>query len=128
MWLHCIVALILVEWRCLFLIRFAISEKCELWIFVSHIGMVLNKGRTHGKMECWGPIAPFLQTQTTLISFKPRIKLEPSHTSHQLHCTELLEDMEDSMSMRDLGSRFLSQTLMEISLCLLATGSRPTIR
>ncbi|KAJ0040817.1 hypothetical protein Pint_28125 [Pistacia integerrima] len=71
-----------------------------LILYRSDKRMVLNKGRTHGKMEYWEPIVPSPQTQTTPISFKPRIRLEPTRISLQLLCTELLEDMEDSMSIR----------------------------
>lgn len=94
-------------------------EKLSLFkktLLTSRTGMELNKGRIPGKMEFLGPIAPFLQTPTTLTNFKPRIRLGPSFTSHQLWCTELLEDMEESISIRDLESRSLTQSRMEISL------------
>lgn len=90
--------------------------------------MVLNKGRTHGKMEYWVPIALSLQTRTTLTSFKPRTRQGPTHISPQLYCTKLLEGLEDSMYMRDLRYQSLFRILTEISLYLLVIGTRPTIR
>jgi len=90
--------------------------------------MASNKGKTHGKMGCWELTALFLQTQITHTSFRPRIRLEPSHTFHQLHCIKQLEGLEDSMSTTDLSSQFLIRTLMEISLYSLVIGTRPTTR
>ncbi|CAL5426585.1 unnamed protein product [Camellia sinensis] len=47
-------------------------------------GMELRRGRISGKMECWALIALSLRTQASLTSTKPEIRLEPSHTFHQL--------------------------------------------
>jgi len=79
-------------------------------------------------MGSWEPTALFLQTQITHTSFRPRIRLEPTHTFHQLHCIKQLEGLEDSMSTIDLSSQFLIPTLMEISLYSLVIGTRPTTR
>lgn len=57
-----------------------IEKACGL---VEMLGMELNKGRTHGKMEYWVPIAQSPQNQTTHTSFKQRIRLEPSPTFRQ---------------------------------------------
>lgn len=90
--------------------------------------MELNRGRTHGKMEYWGPIVLSPQTQTTPTNSKLRIRLGLSHISHQPFSIKLLEGLEQSMSMKDLGSQSHFQTLLEISLYLLVIGTRPAIR
>ena len=90
--------------------------------------MALNKGKIHGKMGYWEPTVPFLQTQITLTSFRPRIRLEPTHIFHQLNCIEQLEGLEDSMSTIDQSSQSLIHTLMEILLYSLVIGTRPPTR
>ena len=90
--------------------------------------MASNKGKTHGKMGSWELTALFLQTQITHTSFRPRIRLEPTHTFHQLHCIKQLGGLEDSMSTIDLSSQCLIRTLMVTSLYSLVIGTRPTTR
>lgn len=117
---------------CLYICLFECGIKINYvvyWLLVlRQAGMVLNKGRTRGKMECWVPTVLSLQTLITLTSFKLRIRLGRSHISHQLYCTKLLEGLEDLMCMRDLWYQSLFQILMEISLCLLVIGIKPATR
>lgn len=90
--------------------------------------MALNRERIHGKMEYWEPIALLHQTQTSLTSFKLRIRSVPTHIFHQLNCTELLEGLGGSMFTPDLEFQYLIHPLMGISLYLWVIGTRSTIR
>jgi len=113
---------------CLFECGIKINNLVYWLLVLRQAGMVINRGRTHGKMEYWVPTALSLQTLTTLTSFKLRIRLGRSHISHQLYCTKPLEGLEDLMCMRDLRFQSLFQILMEISLCLLVIGIKSTTR
>lgn len=90
--------------------------------------MASSRGRTRGKMEYLEPIAPSHQIAITLIISKLRIRSVPSHIFLPLHSTKQQGGLGRSMFTKDLGSRFLFRTLMEISLFSSVTGTRLTTR
>lgn len=104
------------------------SENIIFNIVGNKLGMGLSKGKIHGKMEFWEPTVLFLQTQTILTSFKPKIRLELILIFHRLKCIKLLEGLEDSMFIVDLLSRSLIRILMEILLYSLVIGTNPATR
>lgn len=79
-------------------------------------------------MECWEQIVQSLQTQTGHTNFKQRIKLELLRIFLPLKCTELLVDLEVSMSIKGLLYLSLIIFLMVSLLCLLGTGTRLATR
>lgn len=90
--------------------------------------MGLSKGRTRGKMEFLGPTVQFHQTQIILILSKPKIRLDPLHTSLQLNFTKLLVALVPLMCTRDQEFQFLILFKMEILLYLLVIGTKPVTR